>query len=38
MSTENFDDFCAILQRVELIDEQHHWTGGKATFVQLEIS
>ena len=31
----DFDDFCAILQRVELIDEQHHWTGGKATFVQL---
>lgn len=31
----DFDDFCAILQRVELIDEQRHWTGGKATFVQL---
>ena len=31
----DFDDFCAILQRVGLIDEQRHWTGGKATFVQL---
>lgn len=31
----DFDDFCAILQRVELIDEQRHWTGGKATLVQL---
>ena len=31
----DLDDFCAILQRVQLIDEQRHWTGGKATFVQL---
>jgi Calcineurin-like phosphoesterase len=31
----DLDDFCAILQRVELIDEQRHWTGGKATLVQL---
>ncbi|HET8923592.1 MAG TPA: metallophosphoesterase [Candidatus Acidoferrum sp.] len=31
----DFDDFCSILQRVALIDEQRHWTGGKATFVQL---
>jgi len=31
----DFDDFCAILQRVELIDEQRHWTGGKATLVQV---
>lgn len=31
----DFEDFCAILQRVQLIGEQHHWTGGNATFVQL---
>lgn len=31
----DFDDFCAILQRVQLIDEQRHWTGGKVTFIQL---
>jgi len=31
----DFDDFCAILRRVGLIDEQRHWTGAKATFVQL---
>jgi Calcineurin-like phosphoesterase len=31
----DFDDFCAILQRVGLIDEQRHWTGGKATLVQV---
>ena len=31
----DFDDFCVILQRVELIDEQRNWTGGKATLVQL---
>jgi hypothetical protein len=31
----DLDDFCTILQRAELIDEQHHWTGGKATLVQL---
>ena len=29
------EDFSAILQRVQLIDEQRHWTGGNATFVQL---
>jgi len=31
----DFDDFVAILQRVGLIDAQHHWTGAKTTFVQL---
>jgi len=31
----DYDDFCAILQRVQLIDEQRHWIGGNATFVQL---
>jgi len=31
----DIDDFRAILQRVGLIDEQQHWTGGKATLVQL---
>lgn len=31
----DFNDFCAILQRVMLIDKQKHWAGGKATFVQL---
>lgn len=31
----DFDDFCSILQQVELIDEQRHWTGGKATLIQL---
>lgn len=31
----DFDDFCAILQRVGLMNEQHHWAGGKATFVQV---
>jgi hypothetical protein len=31
----DFDDFCSILQRVGLIDEQRHWTGGNATFLQL---
>jgi Calcineurin-like phosphoesterase len=31
----DFNDFCAILQRVGLIDEQRHWTGGKATLVQV---
>src|ERR1700747_3343137 len=31
----DLDDFCAILQRVELIDEQRRWTGGKDTLVQL---
>ena len=31
----DFDDFVAILQRVGLIDAQHHWTGGKTTFVQV---
>jgi hypothetical protein len=30
----DFDDFCSILKRAGLIDEQHHWTGGKTTFVQ----
>jgi len=31
----DFKDFCGILQQVGLIDEQHHWTGGKATLVQV---
>jgi hypothetical protein len=31
----DYEDLCAILQRVQLIDEQRHWTGGNATFVQL---
>jgi len=31
----DFNDFVAILQRTGLIDEQHHWTGGKTTFVQV---
>jgi Calcineurin-like phosphoesterase len=31
----DFDDFVAILQRVGLIDAQHHWTGGKTTLVQV---
>jgi hypothetical protein len=30
----DFDDFVAILQRVGLIDAEHHWIGGQATFVQ----
>jgi hypothetical protein len=31
----DFDDFCSILQRVGLIDEQRHWTGGNTTLLQL---
>jgi hypothetical protein len=31
----DFDDFVAILQRTGLIDAQHHWTGNKATLVQV---
>jgi hypothetical protein len=31
----DFDDFVAILQHTGLIDKQNHWTGGKATFVQV---
>ena len=31
----DFDDFVAILQRTGLINKQNHWTGGKATFVQV---
>ena len=31
----DFDDFVAILQHTGLIDKQSHWTGGKATFVQV---
>lgn len=30
----DFNDFVAILQRTGLIDDQHHWAGGKITFVQ----
>ncbi len=30
----DFDDFVAILARTGLIDNQKHWIGGKATFVQ----
>ena len=31
----DFDDFVSILQRTGLIDAQHHWTGNKATLVQV---
>ena len=31
----DYNDFLAILQRAGLIDEQHHWAGGKTTFVQV---
>ena len=31
----DFNDFCAILQKAGLIDEQRHWVGGEATLVQL---
>jgi hypothetical protein len=31
----DYEDLCAILQRVQLINEQRHWTGGNATFVQV---
>jgi hypothetical protein len=31
----DFDAFVTILQRAGLIDPQKHWTGGKATFVQV---
>jgi hypothetical protein len=31
----DFDDFVAILQRVGLINAQHHWTGGKTILVQV---
>jgi len=31
----DFDDFVSILQRTGLIDAQHHWTGTKATLVQV---
>ena len=31
----DFEDFCSILQRVGLIDDQRHWAGGNATFLQL---
>src|SRR5213594_1370873 len=31
----DFDDFVALLQRTGLIDAQHHWTGNKATLVQV---
>jgi len=31
----DFDDFVAILQHTGLIDKKNHWTGGKATFVQV---
>src|SRR5260370_15149642 len=31
----DFNDFVAILQRTGLIDEQHHWSGSKTTFVQV---
>jgi len=30
----DFNDFVAILQRTGLIDDQHHWAGGKTTLVQ----
>src|SRR5207244_8414652 len=31
----DFDYVVTILQKAGLIDEQHHWTGGKTTFVQV---
>lgn len=31
----DYNDFVAILQRTGLIDEQRHWSGGKASFVQV---
>jgi hypothetical protein len=31
----DFEDFCSMLRRVGLIDEQRHWTGGNTTFLQL---
>lgn len=31
----DFNDFCAILEKTGLIDDQNHWVGGKATLVQL---
>jgi hypothetical protein len=30
----DFQDFVAILQQTALIDDQRHWAGGRATFVQ----
>jgi hypothetical protein len=30
----DFDDFCLILRRAHLVDENNHWAGGNATFVQ----
>ncbi|HXM67505.1 MAG TPA: metallophosphoesterase [Candidatus Acidoferrum sp.] len=30
----DFDDFCLILKRTGLVDDQNHWTGGNATLVQ----
>jgi hypothetical protein len=30
----DFDDFCLILKRAGLVDEQHRWIGGKARLVQ----
>lgn len=31
----DFDDFVSLLQHTGLIDAQHHWTGNKATLVQV---
>jgi len=31
----DFDDFLSILQKVGVIDAQHHWTANKSTFVQV---
>ena len=31
----DFDDFVTILQRAGIIDGQHHWSGNKATLVQV---
>lgn len=30
----DFEDFCLILRRARLVDDQNHWIGGKATLVQ----
>jgi hypothetical protein len=31
----DFNDFIALLQKIGLIDDAHHWRGGKATLIQL---
>jgi hypothetical protein len=31
----DFDDFCLILRRADLVDAQNHWVGGSSTLVQI---